>query len=79
MTGVSGRISYANSPTFESRYVPQGPLVRFYKGANIDLSKWDGSDFFVPEGTTGIVMTKKVADLLKKTKSQIYISLMWQK
>ncbi len=75
VTGVSGRISYANSPTFESRYVPQGPLVRFYKGANIDLSKWDGSDFFVPEGTTGIVMTKKVADLLEKNKiTNIYLT-----
>ena len=63
VTGVSGPISHENSPSFEARYVPTGPLVRFYKGGNIDLNKWDGSDFFVPEGTTGIVMTKRVAEV----------------
>jgi hypothetical protein len=69
VTGVSGSISHANSPSFEARYVPKGPLVRFYKGANIDLSKWDGSDFFVPEGTTAIVITKRVAEYLEKNKT----------
>ena len=68
VTGVSGPISYGNSPTFEARYVPTGPLVRFYKGGNIDLSKWDGSDFFVPKNTTEIVVVKGVAELLKKYK-----------
>jgi hypothetical protein len=75
VTGVSGPISHANSPSFEARYVPKGPLVRFYKGATIDLSKWDGSDFFIPEGRTGIVMTEKVAELLKKNKTtNIYLT-----
>jgi hypothetical protein len=68
VTGVSGPISHANSPSFEARYVPTGPLVRFYKGGNVDLNKWDGSDFFVPEGTTGIYITKKVAEELERNK-----------
>jgi hypothetical protein len=68
VTGVSGPISYVNSPTFEARYVPTGPLVRFYKGGNIDLNKWDGSDFFVPESTTGIYITKRVAEELERNK-----------
>ncbi len=68
VTGISGRKSYTNAPIIETRYVPQGPIVKLYKGANIDLSKWDGSDFFVPEGTTGIIVTKKVAKLLKSNK-----------
>lgn len=68
VTGISGRKSYINSPIIETRYVPEGPIVRLYKGATIDLGKWDGSDFFVPEGTVGIVITKKVAEILKKNK-----------
>ncbi len=68
VTGVSGLISYANSPTFEARYAPNGPVVRFYKGANIDLSKWDGSDFFVAESSIEVLVTKKVADELKRNK-----------
>ena len=68
VTGISGRKSYTNSPIIETSYVAEGPIVRIYKGATIDLSKWDGSDFFVPEGTGGIVVTKKVAELLKRNK-----------
>ena len=48
--------------------MPKGPIVRFYKGATVDLNKWDGSDFFVPEGTTGIVITKRVAEQLERNK-----------
>lgn len=68
VTGVSGRKSYTNSPVIEKRWAPEGPLVKIYKGVNIDLDKWDESDFFVPEGTTAIVITKKVAELLERNK-----------
>lgn len=66
VTGVSGRQSYENSPIIETRYIPEGPIVRLYKGITVDLSKWDGSDFFIPEGTTGIIILKKVAQTLEK-------------
>ncbi len=68
MSGVSGQISYSNSLIIEKRLVPGGPIVRLYKGADIDLSKWDGSDFFIPEYTKEIVITKKVAKQLEKNK-----------
>lgn len=74
ITGVSGGISYANSKIIETRYVPEGPIIRKYIGADIDLSKWNGGDFFIPEGTKGIVITKKVAELLEKNKiSNLYL------
>lgn len=68
VTGISGRRSYANSPIIEVQYVKDGPIVRLYKGARVDLSKWDGSDFFIPEGSIAIVVTKKVFDLVKVNK-----------
>lgn len=68
VTGISGRQTYLNSPIIETRYVPEGPIVRLYKGATIDLNKWDGSDFFFAEATFEIIVTKKVAELLKKSK-----------
>ena len=45
-----------------------GQVIRLYKGATIDLSKWDKSDFVVPKVLKGITITKKVAELLEKNK-----------
>lgn len=64
--GVSGPKSYINSPVIEKRLVESGPIVKFYKGANIDLNKWDGADFFIPEDTIAIITTRVVANLLEK-------------
>ncbi len=68
VTGISGRKIFTNSPIIETRYVPNGPIVKIYKGATVDLKKWDGSDFFVPEDTTEIIITKKVAKILERNK-----------
>ncbi len=68
VSGISGRIDYTNSPIIEKRWVPEGPIVKEYKGANIDLDKWNETDFFVPGGTTAIVIKNKVAQMLKKNK-----------
>ena len=65
-TGKSGPISYDNCEIIEKRYVPNGPICKFYKGLFID--KWDGSDFFTPEGNYGTFITKKAADVLKEHK-----------
>jgi hypothetical protein len=47
---------------------PKGkPYVRFI-GFRIDESGWDGSDFFVPEGTRMVIITEKVAQALKAAK-----------
>ena len=65
-TGKSGPISYDNCEIIEKRYVPNGPICKFYKGLFID--KWDGSDFFMPEETCGTFVTKKAADVLREHK-----------
>lgn len=46
--------------------VHNGPICKFYKGMSID--KWDGTDFFTPEGTYETFITRKAADVLKKNK-----------
>ncbi len=68
VTGKCGPIDYNKSEIIEKRRVPTGPLCRFYKGTYIGLDKWDGSDFFIPENTIEIVVTKKAAEILKKNK-----------
>ena len=64
--GKCGPTSYESSKIIEKKYVSNGPLCKFYKGVSID--KWDGSDFFTPEGTYEIFITKKVADILRENK-----------
>lgn len=66
IVGRSGPTSYDNCEIFEKRYVPNGPVCKLYKGVYID--EWDGSDFFIPDGTISIFITKKAADVLKKNK-----------
>ncbi|MDX1909660.1 MAG: hypothetical protein SF053_21660 [Bacteroidia bacterium] len=34
----------------------------------MDLTTWDGTDFFLPTGTFGIITTKKAAEILKAAK-----------
>jgi hypothetical protein len=34
----------------------------------VTIDKWDGSDFFTPEGTYETFITRKAADVLKKNK-----------
>jgi hypothetical protein len=45
--------------------VPTGPLGKYYKGLYVDLDKWDGSDFFLPEGYYGTIITQKAAQIFK--------------
>lgn len=66
--GRCGPISYENAEIIEKRRVPNGPLVKRYKGENIDEDRWDGSDFFMPPETFQMFITKKAADILKKEK-----------
>ena len=64
--GHCNPINYEKSAIIEKRKVPTGPICKFYKGMFID--KWDETDFFTPEGTYEIFITKKAADILKKNK-----------
>lgn len=40
----------------------------YYKGYKFDLNTWDGSDFFIPDGTLTIVCTEKVKQLMSDHK-----------
>ena len=64
--GHCGPISYEKSEIIERRYIPDGPICRYYKGKSIE--DWDGSDFFTPQKNYGIIVTKRAADILKQNK-----------
>ncbi|MBU2524016.1 hypothetical protein KKG71_02375 [Patescibacteria group bacterium] len=68
VTGRCGPIDYSKCETYKTKYVEHGPFVKIYKGKYIGLDKWDGSDFFLPIGNYGIIVTEKVANLLKNNK-----------
>ena len=68
ITGKCGKIDYSKSGIIEKRLVPNGPLVKYYKGLHIGLDGWDGTDFFLPEKTLWAIITKKMAESLKKNK-----------
>ncbi|MEM0942127.1 MAG: DUF1629 domain-containing protein [Bacteroidota bacterium] len=69
ITGRCGPVDYSKfSEIIEKRLVPNGPLVKYGKGLYVGLDKWNGGDFFVPEKSGGIVVTKRTAEALKKNK-----------
>ena len=68
ITGRCGKINYNKSEIVEKRLVPNGPLVKYYKGLHIGLEEWDGTDFFLPEKTLWIIVTKTAAEALIKNK-----------
>lgn len=66
--GRCGPIDYSKCTIIEKRTVPEGPLIKSYKGLYVGLDKWDGSDFFLPEGTFQTIITKRAANVMKKNK-----------
>ncbi|MFZ4499873.1 MAG: imm11 family protein [Minisyncoccia bacterium] len=68
VTGRCNKIDYGKSEIVEKRLVPNGPLIKFYQGLHIEVDKWDGKDFFLPEKYFGIMITQKVAEIVKKSK-----------
>lgn len=66
IVGHCGPTSLEKSEIIEKQKVPSGPLCQYYKGISFD--KWDGSDFFTPDQTYQIFITKKAAEILKKNK-----------
>ena len=65
ITGRCGKINCNKSKVIELKLVSDGPIVKFYKGMHVDLDKWDGSDFFLPEKNFKILITSKVVEILK--------------
>jgi hypothetical protein len=66
--GKCGKIDYSKSEVYEKQYVPEGPMIKYYKGMRIGLDTWDGSDFFIPVGTLSIIVTERVKSLIKINK-----------
>ena len=66
LMGHCAPIDYKKSTIIEKRLVPTGPMCKFYKGVFID--EWDGTDFFSPENTYDLFVTKRAADVLKENK-----------
>lgn len=66
ITGRWGKIDYTKSHVIEKRLVKSGPLTKYYKGLYLELGKWEVEDFFIPEDYFGIIVTKRVVDVLKK-------------
>jgi hypothetical protein len=67
-TGRAGPLDYSKCPIIETRVYPSAPLVKHYVGKYIDLSTWDGSDFFLPKNHFGTMITPKAAQILTKSK-----------
>jgi len=69
---VTGRcdvkIKYRKDSIVEKQLAPNAPISRFYKGQNIDFTKWDGSDFFITKDNIGFIITEKVKEILLKHK-----------
>ena len=68
ITGKCGPINYEMSEIIEKRRIPTAPPRKFYKGLNIGLEKWDGTDFFTPPDNFRTIITKRAANVLKKKK-----------
>jgi len=66
--GRCGARNESKSEVIMKQFVPNGPFVKYFKGLHIGLDKWDGSDFFLEDKTTIAIVTRKVADILKKHK-----------
>ena len=64
--GRSSPTNYERSEIIEKQKIPNGPVSLYYKGVSVDT--WDGADFFTPDQTYQIFITKKAADVLKKNK-----------
>lgn len=68
VTGRSGPINYENSKITKKQDSKDSPIYECSKGYAIDENTWDGSDFFLPENTTGISVPESVVKVLKPNK-----------
>lgn len=69
ITGRCGEVDYSKCEIIEKQMVPNAPAMKYYKGIHVDLDKWDGSDFFIPEKYFGIIVSQKVRDVLMDIKA----------
>ena len=69
VTGHCGPIDDRKAEIVDRQMIPTGPVFKAYKGMHIGLDEWDGSDFFIPDGSLFFIITTKAANVLKKDKT----------
>jgi hypothetical protein len=69
ITGRGGSVDYTSGKMFEKSVNPEFGFkrIKYYKGITVDLSKWDGSDFFKPDNSNGVIVTEKAANAMKES------------
>lgn len=68
VTGRCGPIYVLESAAIYKRVVSEGPICKYYKGWHIGLDEWDGSDFFLPKRSYGMIVTAAAAKVIKSNK-----------
>lgn len=68
IVGRCGPIDDRKAEIIEKQSIPTGPIYKAYRGLYVGLDKWDGMDLFIPEESLFLIVTKKLADILKKNK-----------
>ena len=72
ITGHCSGLSYKKSQIIEKRFVPNGPLCKYFKGTFIE--NWDGSDFFTPDKKFHTFITRNAAEAIQKNKlTNVYL------
>ncbi|WP_413669313.1 imm11 family protein [Mucilaginibacter sp. Mucisp86] len=63
---VTGRCGPADENKSEiiTKHFDSGFINHYRKGLYIGLDQWNGSDFFYPDGTSHLITTKRVVDIL---------------
>ncbi len=68
VTGRCGPIHDELAEIVDRQSIPNGPIYQVYKGLYVGLDEWDGTDCFIPDKTSFIVVTKKIKTLLTDNK-----------
>lgn len=68
ITGRCGPVQYDRSEVRQERLVPEGPIGPIYYGLYFDEDSWDGSDLFLPEGTSYFIVVEQVRKALLDAK-----------
>ena len=67
VSGVCGPVRWSRAPIVQ-RVVGNGETWDHYAGYPADMGAWDGSDFFIPQGVFGYLITDRVFEVLMRHK-----------
>jgi len=68
ITGRCGPIDNWKSEVVYKRLIPNGPIGKYYLGLHVGLDEWDESDFFLPKGSYGTIVTSTAAEVIRSSK-----------